>query len=86
MRLLLFFVLTAYTYLFKDDGILGHSSGSVTLGRREGVGHLLINDLVFSLGFLEMCAWFYVYVLLREDRQSLAKQIVERKKMEEDML
>lgn len=57
VRLLFFFVLTAYTYVFTPSR-LGSGSGK-DLPNVSGVG-LLKNDVVFTWAFLEMLLWFWV--------------------------
>lgn len=54
MRLIFLFGLTAYTYLFKEGGMLGPEVAS------GSVGELLHNSLVFSWAFFELMAWFWV--------------------------
>lgn len=51
IRLTVLFALTAYSYLFKDDGMLGPASGA---------GQYLCNSLVFTWGFMELMIWFWV--------------------------
>jgi len=55
-RLLFLFVLTAYIYLTKDDGILGRAS---VVGQ-AGAGENLRNSMIFAWGFFEIAAWFWV--------------------------
>lgn len=97
IRLVLFFAITGYGYLFKADGLLAPASSSSSyiansfggagkVGGPSGISGLLINDFVFAAGFVEVCAWFYVYVLLKDDRRAVAERIAERRKAEEDML
>ena len=61
VRLVFLFVITGYAYLFKDDGLFG--AGSAAVYGKAGVGELLRNSLVFSFGFLELVAWFWVSAL-----------------------
>lgn len=56
VRLTFLFVLTAYVYLFKEDGVFGGGS----MLRKAGVGDNLQNSLVFTFGFLETTFWFWV--------------------------
>jgi hypothetical protein len=37
---------------------------------------------VFTWGFLEMAAWFWVFVTLREERREKARKIVEKRQAE----
>lgn len=57
VRLMFLFALTAYTYLFKEGGMLGPSS--VPFGKASK-GEPLQNSLVFTFGFMEIAAWFWV--------------------------
>lgn len=62
MRLLFFFAVTFYAYAFKPGGVvvLGTEFGTKRAeGGRPGWDDLK-NSLVFSWGFLEMMAWFWV--------------------------
>lgn len=51
VRLSVLFAVTAYSYLFKDDGMLGPAGGP---------GRYLCNALVFTWGFMELMVWFWV--------------------------
>lgn len=51
VRLTVLFAVTAYSYLFKDDGMLGPAGGP---------GRYLCNALVFTWGFVELMVWFWV--------------------------
>lgn len=61
MRLLFFFVMTFYSYVFKSGGV-------VLAGREFGKGGAkgkpgwddLKNSLVFTWSFVEMLLWFWV--------------------------
>ena len=56
MRLLFFFLLIGYTYLFKPGGTGGKSGG----GYVSGAGDELKNSVVFTWAFVEMMCWFWV--------------------------
>jgi hypothetical protein len=67
VRLLFFFVVTAYSYVFKQGGEgVGGSVERNRLGRgllgggKRWGGDELKNGLVFSWGFVEMLCWFWV--------------------------
>lgn len=48
-----------------------------------GKGNVTLNNsIVFSWGFLEMAAWFWVFVTLREERREKAKKIIEKRQAE----
>lgn len=51
VRLAVLFAVTAYSYLFKEDGMLGET---------QGAGRFLCNSFVFSWGFMELMIWFWV--------------------------
>ncbi|KAF2034681.1 hypothetical protein EK21DRAFT_56173 [Setomelanomma holmii] len=82
VRLLFLFALTAYTYMFKKGGMLAPRSGDYLMD----AGTTLSNSVVFTWGFLEMAAWFWVFVTLREERREKARKIVEKRKAEADRL
>jgi hypothetical protein len=54
--------------------------------RASGWGEGLKNRVVFTWAFVEMMAWFWVFVTLREERQQLAIKIAKRKAAEDDMM
>jgi len=54
VRLMFFFAVTAYSYVYKPDGIMGPK------GMDTGVGDLVCNSMVFTWGFVEVMAWFWV--------------------------
>ncbi|KAM0137820.1 hypothetical protein ACHAP3_004051 [Botrytis cinerea] len=51
-----------------------------------GWGEGLQNRIVFTWGFIEMIAWFWVFVTLREERQQIAFKKAQKKAAEEDMM
>lgn len=51
-----------------------------------GWGEGLQNRIVFTWGFIEMIAWFWVFVTLREERQQIALKKAQKKAAEEDMM
>ena len=60
-----------------------------SLGRSGGqkdIFAMVRNDFVFTTAFLEGCLWFWVYVLLRDERAKLAAKIEDRRKLELEML
>lgn len=60
MRVLFFFGLIGYTYLFKPGGVFMAASRGGDGGL--GVGDELKNSVVFTWAFLEMMGWFWVSV------------------------
>ena len=54
-RLVFLFGITGYVYLFKQTGLFG--SGSAT---KTSIGEPLQNSMVFTWGFFEIAAWFWV--------------------------
>jgi hypothetical protein len=83
IRLLFLFTLTGYTYVFKEGGMMAPrsndymmSSGNVTLN----------NSIVFTWGFVEMAAWFWVFVTLRDERREKAKKIIAKRQAEAERL
>ncbi|GAB7344009.1 hypothetical protein MBLNU457_1937t1 [Dothideomycetes sp. NU457] len=85
VRLTLLFGFTGYIWLFKDDGMFGSASGTIGRLGQQGPGHLLKNDLMFTIGFMEVCAWFWVFSLLREERGRFSERLAEKRRMEDEM-
>jgi Ni/Fe-hydrogenase subunit HybB-like protein len=59
VRLTFLFALTGYSYMFKEGGILAKSGRKYTVN----AGDHLKNSIVFTWGFLELAAWFWVQSL-----------------------
>jgi hypothetical protein len=61
MRLLFFFAVTFYSYMFKPGGVVlaGREFGKTT-GKGKAGWDDLKNSLVFTWGFVEMLVWFWV--------------------------
>lgn len=55
VRITFLFILTGYVYLFKEGGVFGPG-----FGKNAGIGEPLQNSLVFTWGFFELAAWFWV--------------------------
>ncbi|KAI9670372.1 MAG: hypothetical protein M1817_004415 [Caeruleum heppii] len=81
IRLLMFFGIVAYTYIFKPGG-MGSSSVSLLPGYTEG----LANSVVFTWAFIEMVSWFWIYVTLRDQRRESAIRLMEKRRAEEESL
>jgi hypothetical protein len=79
VRLLFLFCLTAYTYVAKEGGMFAPRSNDYMMGSGNTTLH---NSLVFTWGFVEMAAWFWVFVTLREERGEKVKKVVEQRKAE----
>ncbi|OQO07523.1 hypothetical protein B0A48_07220 [Cryoendolithus antarcticus] len=95
VRLAVMFAVTGYSWVGREGGYLGPEPGlgsfRVGLGSGGlkggmGVRESVCNSLVFSWGFFEMCAWFWVFTSLRDERTAVAKKILEHRKAEEDRL
>jgi len=74
IRLIYFFVITAYTYLFKNDGMamLGKSY-------KPSAGDHLKNGLIFSWGFVEILMWFWIYLGVREERRQVVARTIQKR-------
>jgi hypothetical protein len=83
VRLLFLFALTAYTYAFKEGGVMAPRSNDYMMSSGNTS---LNNSIVFTWGFCEMAAWFWVFVTLRDERREKAKKIVEKRQTEADRL
>lgn len=99
IRLTVLFAVTAYSYLFKEGGMLGPAGGA---------GRYLCNSLVFTWGFMELMIWFWVgvktigkeiwiqraiadvmdqaFVSLKEERRVVAQKIIDARKAEADTM
>jgi len=82
VRLLLFFIISGYSYAFSDEGPVYATKSYNPSSWGEG----LKNRVLFTWAFVEMITWFWVFVTLREERRDIAMRIAQRKAAEEDML
>ncbi|KAI9676219.1 MAG: hypothetical protein M1829_003048 [Trizodia sp. TS-e1964] len=82
VRLLFFFILAGYTYLFRPGTSLesAGSKGGQVLGESLG------NSVVFTWAFVEMVTWFWIYVTLRDERRQMALMVLAKKRDEEDLM
>lgn len=53
---------------------------------RMHTGASLNNSFIFTWGFMEVSAWFWVFTTLREERTERAKKIAEKEAREKDTL
>ncbi|RKF51364.1 putative protein ilm1 [Golovinomyces cichoracearum] len=75
VRLFLFIILTFYSFAFsRSSPIYANSPYAPSLW-----GEGLKNRIFFSWAFIEMIAWFWVYVTLREERKEMSLRLQERK-------
>lgn len=56
VRLTFLFGLTGYTYMFKEGGMFAPRG----MDYRTSAGAGLNNSIIFTWGFLELAAWFWV--------------------------
>ena len=70
VRLAFLFALTGSIFLFKDDGVFG--GGRAPGAHRDSPGASLRNSLVFTWGFVETAAWFWVRLPARCSRGAAA--------------
>ncbi|CAO2648857.1 Nn.00g098060.m01.CDS01 [Neocucurbitaria sp. VM-36] len=82
IRCAFLFGLTGYTYIFKEGGM----SAPRSYDYRMSAGASLNNSIVFAWGFLELAAWFWVFVTLRDERREKARKLIEQRKAEADRL
>ncbi|KAF2876422.1 increased loss of mitochondrial DNA protein 1 [Massariosphaeria phaeospora] len=78
VRLSFLFILTGYTYLFKEGGLLASRGAAYTVN----AGDYLKNSMVFTWGFLELSAWFWVFVTLRDERRQRGIRLLQKRKAE----
>ncbi|KAF1950385.1 hypothetical protein CC80DRAFT_426956 [Byssothecium circinans] len=81
-RLLFLFGVTGYSYAFKEGGLFAGTGRAYT----RNVGDHLKNSIVFSWGFLELAAWFWIFISLRDERRQRAIKLLERRKAEQDRM
>lgn len=83
IRLLFLFALTAYTYMFKEGGMMAPRSNDYMMSKGNTNLH---NSIVFTWGFVEMAAWFWVFVTLRDERREKVNKLIEKRKREAENL
>jgi hypothetical protein len=64
--------------MFKKGGLLASKSTNYS----TGPGDYLKNSFVFAWGFLEISAWFWVFVTLRDERRDRARKILAKRQEE----
>ncbi|CAG5175055.1 uncharacterized protein ALTATR162_LOCUS10804 [Alternaria atra] len=80
VRLLFLFGLTAYSYMFKEGGMFAPRG----MEYRMSAGASLNNSFIFTWGFIEVFAWFWVFTTLREERSAKATKMAEKQAREAD--
>lgn len=53
---------------------------------RTSTGASLNNSIVFTWGFMELAAWFWVFTTLRDERSAKAVKAADKAKAEADRL
>jgi hypothetical protein len=79
VRLVFLFLLTGYTVLFKKGGLLSPKGANAFA---TGPGDYLKNSFVFAWGFIEISAWFWIFVTLRDERRERARKILAKRQAE----
>lgn len=79
-RLLVLFGLSGYTYTFKEGGIFGPKTK--VWGAKPSPGDHLQNSVMFTWAFMEMVAWFWVFITFRDERRQAAVRLIEKRKKE----
>jgi hypothetical protein len=82
LRFFLSMLLVFYSYAFSPTSPLFSSSSSSST-RRPGVSHKgsgsgtdhLHNRLLFTFAFIEMMAWFWTWITLREERGAIVEKM-----------
>ncbi|RKF64169.1 putative protein ilm1 [Erysiphe neolycopersici] len=80
IRLFIFFILTFYAFMFSKSSPFYATTSYIPSTWGEG----LKNRIFFTWAFVEMIAWFWVYVTLREERKELLLRMQQKKAAEED--
>lgn len=68
--------------MFKEGGILTATGGNYKLS----AGDNLKNSVVFTWSFLELSAWFWVFITLRDERRQKAIRLMEKRKAKMDQM
>lgn len=82
IRLFFFFVVGLYSFSFSARSPLYKGKPYVSGSWGEG----LRDRVVFTLAFIEMISWFWVWTTLREERREEALREAQRRRKEEDDL
>lgn len=77
VRLSFLFGISGYTYIFKEGGIWANKGSAY----KHNVGDNLKNSLVFTWGFLEMIAWFWVFITLRDERRQRTMKLIQERRL-----
>ncbi|KAL1793119.1 hypothetical protein ACET3X_008101 [Alternaria dauci] len=81
LRLLFFFGVTAYSYMLKEGGMFAPRG----VDFRMSTGANLNNSFIFTWGFMEVSAWFWVFTTLREERSAKATKLAEKQAREAEV-
>ncbi|KAL3417866.1 hypothetical protein PVAG01_10876 [Phlyctema vagabunda] len=84
VRLFVFFGLCFYSYAFSSSSPAYTSGHNVYVPSTWGEG--LKNRVLFTWAFLELIAWFWIFVSLREERRGIAQRVAQRRAAENDRL
>ncbi|KEY69212.1 hypothetical protein S7711_01668 [Stachybotrys chartarum IBT 7711] len=73
-------ILVVYSYVFGPSSPLFSGSATSNRGPRlspssTSTGDGLKNRVVFTLMFVEMCSWFWVWITIREERQAVVEKL-----------
>ncbi|KFY28540.1 hypothetical protein V493_02879 [Pseudogymnoascus sp. VKM F-4281 (FW-2241)] len=82
IRLVLFFALAGYSYLFSAKSPMYKTSGYISSSWGEG----LKNRVLFTWAFVEMITWFWVWTTLREERREMLIKAQEKRAREEELM
>lgn len=86
-RLLVLFILTAYIYLTASSSSLADGAFRALRGG-QWPGDTIKNSLCFTIGFTESMTWFWIFNLLRDERNDFlleeAKREAEREERERE--
>jgi hypothetical protein len=89
LRFFLSMLLVFYSYAFGSSSPL-FASSSASSGRRPGHSHKasasglehLHNRLLFTFMFIEMMAWFWTWITLREERSGILEKMQKQRDRE----
>lgn len=74
------FILAIYSFFFSSHSPLMASRAYVP----SAWGENLKNRMIFAFAFVEMFAWFWAFVKLRDERREMAIHIAEKRAAEEN--
>ncbi|KAF1996037.1 hypothetical protein P154DRAFT_556496, partial [Amniculicola lignicola CBS 123094] len=82
VRISFLFGVTGYAYLFREGGMFANSGRHY----KPSVGDGLKNSIVFTWGFIELAAWFWVFITIRDERRQRTIRLIQKRQKEAEMM